>query len=59
MENKAESTRQILESKTVEYQIDLLRRLMSEVRPYCRPSSVQYDMFPVFKEAVDYLNECV
>lgn len=37
------------------YLRDLLRRLMSEVRPYTRPSMVQYDIFPVFKEAVDHL----
>lgn len=40
-----------------EYLRDLLRRLMSEVRPYCRPSMVQYDVFPVFKEAVEYVNK--
>jgi len=37
------------------YLRDLLRRLMSEVRPYTRPSMVHYDVFPVFKEAVDYI----
>ena len=35
----------------------LLKRLMSEVRPYCRPSMVQYDTFPVFKEAVEYTED--
>lgn len=39
------------------YLRDLLNRLMSEVRPYCRPSMVQYDVFPVFKEAVDHLSD--
>lgn len=38
--------------KKTEYLRDLLERLMSEVRPYCRPSC---DVFPVFKEAVEYL----
>ena len=38
-----------------DYLRDLLRRLMAEVRPYARPSLVQYDVFPVFKEAVDYV----
>ena len=39
----------------VAYLHDLLRRLMSEVRPYTRPSMVKYDVFPVFKEAVDHV----
>lgn len=43
--------------KENEYLKNLLNRLMSEVRPYCRPSLVDYDVFPVFKEAVEYLNE--
>ena len=38
------------------YLLDLLRRLMSEVRPYTRPSMVQYDVFPTFKEAVDHVS---
>lgn len=37
------------------YLRNLLSRLISEVRPYCRPSMVNYDVFPVFKEAVDCL----
>lgn len=40
----------------VGYLRDLLRRLMLEVRPYTRPSLVQYDVFPVFKEAMERLN---
>lgn len=42
-----------------DYLEDLLIRLMSEVRPYCRPSLVQYDVFPVFKEAVDFVEKKV
>ena len=38
-----------------EYLRDLLKRLMTEVRPYTRPGMVNYDCFPVFKEAVDHL----
>lgn len=34
----------------------LLLDLMSEVRPYCRPSMVDYDVFPAFKKAMDYMN---
>lgn len=36
------------------YLRDLIQRLMTEVRPYCRPSMVHYDVFPVFKEAVEF-----
>lgn len=41
----------------VVYLESLLRRLMAEARPYCRPSMVQYDIFPVFKEAVEYMEK--
>ena len=34
---------------------DLLERFASEVRIYCRPSMVNYDVFPVFKEVDNYL----
>ena len=49
------ATEDLCRKKTaeIEYLRDLIKRLMSEVRPYCRPSMVQYDVFPVFKEAVD------
>jgi hypothetical protein len=30
--------------------LELLDRFRSEVRPYCRPGFVKYDVFPVFKE---------
>lgn len=40
-----------------EYLRGLILRLMSEVRPYCRPSTVEYDVFPVFKEAVEYFKK--
>jgi hypothetical protein len=37
------------------YLRDLLRRLMSEVRPYTQPSLVQYDAFPAFNEAANHV----
>lgn len=42
-------------NKKKDYLEDLLSRLMTEVRPYCRPSLVDYDVFPVFKEATEYI----
>lgn len=42
-------------SSDADYLRDLLSRLMLETRPYCRPSMVNYDVFPVFKEATDYM----
>lgn len=47
--------KEMTDKEEKEYLKDLLSRLMTEVRPYCRPSFVDYDVFPVFKEAVEYI----
>lgn len=44
-------------SLVIERLRDLLNRFRSEVRMYCRPGMVQYDVFPVFREVDDLFDK--